>query len=115
MNAYKFIRQSHIPKTAVTPESEFYRSRDSSKIIELVYKDSAIGCVLWTNDLYLLKKLISEGRIDGFARMAQFTPNPSATAFVNGEYLLLFSNTDPIMKKSNVSLTKNYKVLLKSK
>lgn len=115
INALKFKKISHIPQTAFTPESELYRSTDSSKTIELVYKDSAIGCVLYTNDLNLLQKIISDGQKDGFDRLSRFVPNPRATAYIKGEILLLFDKNDQDMRKSNVSLTRNYKVLLKSK
>jgi hypothetical protein len=112
LSAFKFIKGVHIRAIPLTQmvESESYRSPDSSRYIDLIYKDSAIGCFFFTNDLDLLQKIISDGQKDGFARMSRFAPNPKAAAYTKGEYLLLFTKSDKDNRKSNVGLVKNWEV-----
>jgi hypothetical protein len=110
VNSFKFIKGIHIPSALYGVESESYMSPDSSQIIELIYKDSASGCVLYTKDMNLLQKIVSAGQNDGFARTSGLTPNPSPhlTTYIKGKYLLSFVNNGKDKRKSYVSLAKNY-------
>jgi hypothetical protein len=42
MNSFNFIKGAHIPAAIFGTETESYMSPDSSKFIDLAYKDSAI-------------------------------------------------------------------------
>jgi hypothetical protein len=106
----KFIKGAHIPAAIYGVESESFMSHDSSRIIELIYKDSAIVCVFWTKDVNLLQKIISAGQNDGFVRTYGVIRNPKATAYIKGKYALVFANNSQDKRKSNVRLSKNYQV-----
>jgi hypothetical protein len=110
VNSFKFIRGAHIPAAIYGTESEYYMTPDSSKTIVFFYKDSVIGCILWTKNLNFLQKIISDGQIDGFARASGVTRSPKSIAYTKGNYLLVFTNYDEKIM-SNVSLTKNYQAL----
>jgi len=110
VNSYKFFKGPHLPAAVSGTAYESYRSRDSSKTFELVYKDSAVSCVLWTKDLNFLQSIIAAGRIDGFAKTTLAKASPKITAYVKGKYLLEFTDLPQDKRGSNVILTKNYQV-----
>jgi hypothetical protein len=110
VNSFNFIKGARIPAAIFGIGFESYMSPDSSKMIYLSYRDSGIGCSFYTKDLNLLQHIISTGQIDGFAKTTTVNPNPNATAYIKGNYLLLFVNFSRERRKSAVSLIKNYQV-----
>lgn len=125
VKAFKLTNGGGIPAAAFGTGFEWYRSLDSSIVIVVVYKDSATGCTLFTNDLNLLHNILSAGKVNGFAKTTLVRPpnskpfpNTKTTFYVKGNYLLTFNDVAQDKKKSkvsmlgtsNVSLAKNYQV-----
>jgi hypothetical protein len=110
VNSFKFIKGTHIPAAIYGVESESYLSPDSSVMIELFYKDSASGGIIFSKNLNLLQNIISDGQIDGFKQNTEAPPNSKSIAYIKGKYLMAFSDDNPGKIMPRVTLTKNYQV-----
>jgi hypothetical protein len=110
VNAFSFIKGAHIPAGFYVVEFESYLSPDSSVMIQLFYKDSASGCILFSKNLNLLQNIISDGQIDGFKRNTEVPPKSNSTAYIKGKYLMGFSDDNQGTIMHSLTLTKNYQV-----
>jgi hypothetical protein len=110
VNAFHFIKGAHIPAGFYVVEFETYRSPDSSVMIQLIYKDSASGCILFSKNSNLLQNIISDGQIDGFKQNTEVPPKSNSTSYSKGKYLMAFSDDNPDKVMPRMSLIKNYQV-----